>query len=110
MNAIPKKLREEMGLDPFYARCCLRGDGQCSGKVEWHHALIVAGKQLQAKFCILPACKEYHHRFADRKDIKERFAWVYLNRATPSEIASISKAINYKSQLDILNKKYGMYS
>lgn len=107
MNNIPKPLNEEMNRDPFYRKCCLSSDGKCEGRVERHHALIFAGKQLQKKFCILPACGGFHHRYANRKDIKERFDHVLLNRATDQELEEISKAKNYKQERDRLNKIYG---
>lgn len=107
MNHIPKSLNDDLNTDRFYKKCCLASDGMCEGRVERHHALIFAGKQLQKKFCILPACREYHHRFANRKDIKERFDHVLLNRATDQELAEISKAVDYKQELWRLNKIYG---
>ena len=109
MNRIPKRLNDELNEDPFYKTCCLASDGMCSGRVERHHALIFAGRQLQKKFAILPACQGYHHRFANRKDIKERFDWILLNRATDEELTEISKAINYKEERLRLNKIYGEY-
>jgi hypothetical protein len=35
-------------------------EGTCSGRITWEHALTYAGKQIQARFAILPLC-EYHH-------------------------------------------------
>lgn len=108
MNHIPKKLNDELNEDPFYRKCCLSFLGGCGGRVERHHALIVAGRQYQAKFCILPACTD-HHRIANRKDMKERFDWVLLNRATDVELSLISKAVNYKRERDRLNNQFGNY-
>lgn len=111
MNKIPKTLNDELNEDPFYRRCCLSFLGGCGGKniygrtIERHHALIFAGKQVQAKYCILPACPN-HHALANRKDIKERFDWVWLNRATDVELSQISKLINYVAMRDRLNLKY----
>ena len=105
MNHIPKAINDDLNEDPFYKKCCLSYLGGCSGRIERHHNLIYAGRQYQAKFCILPACHD-HHDMARNKEIKERFDQVMLNRATESEILSISKAINYKDVRDRLNKKY----
>lgn len=41
-------------------------------------------------------------------EIKERFDWVMLNRATESELLSISKAIDYSKVRDRLNQKFGI--
>lgn len=108
MNHIPKHINDDLNNDPFYRKCCLAHLGGCGGRIERHHALIFAGRQLQAKFCILPACHD-HHDLARRKDIKEMFDWVLLNRATPEEISMISKATNYTYERDRLNKKYGLW-
>lgn len=95
MTPIPKQLRAEIAADPFMKMCCLADDGMCAGRVEWHHAIIFAGRQLQEAFAIVPACKEFHHRFADRKDIRERFLRVVTGRATYEELTAISKVIDY---------------
>jgi len=94
MTPIPMKLREEMSHDPFMEKCCL-ADHNCIGRIEWHHALIFAHRQVQERFCILPACSGYHHRYAERRDIKTAFKCVWLNRATNEELQRYSKAIDY---------------
>lgn len=109
MNHIPTALNNDLNEDPFYKKCCLWFLGGCGGRIERHHNLIYAGRQVQAKFCILPACHD-HHDMARKTEIKERFDWVMLNRATFSEILSISKAINYKEVKDRLNLKFGTYT
>lgn len=109
MNNIPKKLNDEINQDPFYRFCCLR-DENCQGRIERHHNLIFQGRQYQKKFCILPACSDYHHKYANRKDIKEKLDQIMLNRASDQEILDISKAINYISYRNRLNEKYGFHS
>lgn len=108
MNKIPKKLNDELNEDRFYLKCCLQRFGGCGGRIERHHALIFAGRQVQAKFCILPACHE-HHELARSKDIKEKFDWVLLNRATEEEIQGISKGIDYSRERDRLNNIHGLW-
>ncbi len=105
MNNIPKKLNEQMNQDSYYKFCCL-ADENCEGKIERHHALIFGGKQVQKKYCILPACEKFHHRYANRKDIKEKMDWIWLNRATEEELKEVSKAIDYKKVKERLNKIY----
>ena len=104
MTRIPKKLRNEMALDPFYHDCALSEDGQCivERKIEWHHVLIFAGRQVQSKAFIVPACDGYHHRFATRHDIAQRFLKVSLARATDDELRSMSKAIDYIKMRDAI--------
>lgn len=100
MNNIPPKLKAEIKADPFYVECCLK-DENCAykagrRKIEWHHVIIFAGRQLQAKWAIVPACSGYHHEFADRHDIKESFLRIVVNRATDAELDAVSKVINYR--------------
>lgn len=112
MNRIPKELNDDMNTDPFYLKCCLRRFGGCGGvniygrRIERHHALIFAGKQVQAKFCILPACPDHHAR-ATNPIIKALFDWVLLNRATDEELLSLSKSVNYIKERERLNKIHG---
>lgn len=97
-----------MANDPFYLQCCLRRlqgiVGPCSGRIEWHHVLIVGGRQLNEKFAIVPACHGHHEKAAK---LNEYFQYVALNRATDSELRAISKAVPYIELRDRLNKKFG---
>ena len=107
MNHIPKSLNDELNKDKFYLKCCLARFGGCGGRIQRHHALKYAGSQLQKKFCILPAC-EGHHDQARNKDIKEKFDWVLLNRATDQELKDISKSTDYIWERNRLNKIYSI--
>lgn len=104
MTPIPPKLRKEMSEDPFYKQCCLAHLGGCAGRIEWHHSLIFRGRQVQEKFCILPACHEHHYRVSE---FNEQFVHIALNRATDSELEAISKVVPYKLMQQHLNKEYG---
>lgn len=105
MRAIPKKLREEMANDPFYKRCCI--SGSTSEKIEFHHALIYAGRQVNEKWAILPLAKSIHDNIVKYKEICD---WIMLNRANDQELKKYSKAIDYIRYRDVLNKKYGNYT
>jgi len=94
VNNIPHALKEKLKKDPFMRRCALE-DENCKGRIEWHHVFIFAGKQIQESWAIAGACSEYHHRFADRTDIKKRFVHVCLSRASDSELAPYCKVIDY---------------
>jgi hypothetical protein len=104
MNNIPTKLKIELNDDVFYTRCCLTGVSNRETKIDFHHNLIYAGKQVQEKFCILPLAKSVHDKLP-----KELCDWVMWNRATDEEIARYSKAENYQLTKERLNKKYGIY-
>lgn len=104
MRPISPKLREEMSNDTFYKYCCLAGKidlSICDGRIEWHHALQFSGRQINAKFCILPLC-QYHHRNVEKPAIKNIVTGIMLSRATDEELTKYSKAIDYKK----LREKY----
>lgn len=94
-----------MEADPFYKQCCITGSK--SGKIDWHHNLIFAGRQVNEKFCILPLLKSIHDNIVVHK---EECDWIMWNRATDEEIKRYSKAIDYFKERDRLNKKYGKYN
>jgi hypothetical protein len=102
--SIPLQMREEMGNDPYYKKCCITGS--TFGKIDFHHNLRFGGKNVQEKFCILPLSKAIH----DKIDYyKEQCDWIMWNRASLEEIRRYSKAENYFLTLERLNKKYGEY-
>lgn len=114
MNNIPSKLRKQLAVDPYYYTCARAGiDGhECHGRITWEHVIIYGGKQIQARWAILPLCAWAHavDEFQDCGDLnKEVNTWIALNRATNQELQDISKAINYFHRLDYLNSIYGEY-
>lgn len=111
---MPQKLRDEMERDPFYRRCCITGEGRVTSnihdpeRIEWHHNLIYAGKQVNEKWCILPIKKEVHRKMS--KEIKEICDWIMLNRATDDELAKYSSiALDLREKKTLLNKKRGVW-
>lgn len=102
---IPKPLREEMSNDEFYSRCCITGLTKNAVKIEWHHNLMFGGSRVNAKFCILPLADFVHRNITKHK---EKCDWIMWNRATEEEIAKYSKAVDYKRELERLNKIYGI--
>lgn len=108
MRKIPTKLKNEMLSDPYYKKCA-REDEHCDGRITLEHALIYAGKQVNAQWAIIPICA-YHHSVDRHQDgpglNKEINVAIALNRATDDELRSISKAVNYMALRDRLNLKY----
>lgn len=102
MQQIPKKLRAEMSSDLYYRRCCLTGR---TDKIQFHHNLIFANRQVQEKFCILPVCEAVHILARD-KDIKEKLDWISLNRADDATLKKYSKVEDLIEKRNRLNKKY----
>lgn len=104
MRPIPPQLREEMAQDNYYSKCCIR-DEKCSGRIEWHHALIFAGRQVNEKFCILPVC-HFHHEHEKDKELHEKLTYIWLCRASSDDLERFSKGIDYKAMYVRLRKKY----
>jgi len=77
--------------------------GGCGGRIEWHHVFIYAGRQLNEKWAIVPACHDHH---AKAEPLREHFEHIALNRATTQELLQISKAIDYVAKRKYLNDKY----
>lgn len=105
MRPIPPSLRKEMEADLFYKKCCI--SGSTSEKIDWHHNLIFAGRQVNEKFCILPLAKSIHDNIVK---YKEKCNWIMLNRASDVELLRYSKATNYIKERERLNKIYGEYN
>jgi hypothetical protein len=71
---IPADLKAKLHADPRMSRCVVEDD-ECSGRLEWHHAVIFAGRQLNVWWAIHAVC-QHHHAIADRKDIRARIVKV----------------------------------
>lgn len=113
MNNIPPKLRDELAHDPYYTVCALKKlfNHRCEGRITWEHALIFAGKQVQARFAIVPLCEKAHsvNNFQDGGELnKERNVWVALNRGSDEELLAISKSTDYFLERHRLNKLFRM--
>ena len=119
MGHIPSKLRSKLALQPFYHVCARREalhDHECQPSplnprklIEWEHALIYAGKQVQKEFAIIPLCWWAHSGPGLVKAINE---WIALNRATDEEILELSHkgGRDYFRDKATLNRAYGVYN
>jgi len=105
MRKIPHSLQEDMANDPFYKKCCI--SGVSTGKIDWHHNLIYAGRQVNEKWCILPLAKQVHDNIQKHKEICD---WIMLSRATEHDLRGYSKAIDYIALKARLITKYGIYN
>lgn len=112
MSRIPKKLREDLAADPFYTRCCISGDSAADAgeKIEWHHNLIFAGRQVQARFAILPIKKSLHDRLKGDKSLRAQLDWIMLSRASDEELTRYSKANDLHVYRSALNVVFGKWS
>jgi hypothetical protein len=104
MRPIPPKLREEMAEDQWYKSCCLSYLGGCEGKIDWHHHLIYAGRQVNEKFAILPLC-QVHHKQANNQEVRERLDLIMIARGK-DKLNLYSKAIDWGQRFEYLSKKF----
>lgn len=103
MRPIPPKIRALLADDPYMKRCCLCGSN--SGKIDWHHNLILGSKQSNIVETILPLCQNCHDK-ARTTETKEKLDLIMLNRMSDQQIIEISKAVNYHQRKKYLNEKY----
>ncbi len=109
MNKIPKNLREQLASDQFYSRCCITGlSSTFADPIQWHHNMVFAGKQVQARFAILPVLKSVHDQ-ANNKEIREKLDWVMLNRMSTEDLMLYGKGIRWYARLEGLNYKFGVW-
>lgn len=112
MNNIPVKLKKQLLADPEYKHCALKGLHECGGRITLEHAIIYAGKQVQARWAIIPVCaagQDVDQYQDSHRMNKEMNRWVALNRATDDELRAISKATDYLRERARLNTIYGPY-
>ena len=101
---MPKWLKEDLENDSYYKKCCITG--MSDEKIDFHHNLIFAGKQINEKWCILPLLQSIHREIVK---YKEKCNWIMLNRATNKDLEKYSKVVDYKRERERLNKIYGVY-
>lgn len=90
--------------NPFYKQCCITGKTSKDEKIELHHNLIFAGKQVNEEFAILPLAKSIHENIVYYKSICDYIMW---SRATLEQIKFYSKATDYQQYYQLLKKKHG---
>ena len=114
MRPISQKVRRQINDDPGYRVCMLTAHPGhiCGGRLTREHAVIHAGKQVDAKWAIISACARGQEvdQFQDAGTMDKRLnIWVALNRATDEELLAVSKAVDYVRLRRYLNSIYGEY-
>lgn len=71
-------MRDTLSKDPFMKQCCVN-DSECSGHIEWNHALKYQGERQNILWGIVPMCV-YHHSVTDRKDIRAKVVAIMRER------------------------------
>lgn len=85
MRPIPPKMRQEMADDSYYQVCAWHRKKHPNKRLQWHHNLIHAGRQVNRKWAILPLCQEIHE-IVSRREVREYLDWVMLSRAPENEL------------------------
>lgn len=114
MNNMPRKLRKELDTDPYYHTCARQdmAGHVCAGRITWHHEIIVAGRQLQEGWAIVPLCEKAHGvgKWLDlhEKD-PEMTLWIALNQAPEGRLEELTRlgGVDYIRRRTYLNQKYG---
>lgn len=83
MTKIPLKIRKTLERDPRMKVCSVAHLGDCSGRIQWHHVWIYAGRQIQETWAILSACTNHHDLVQSSKQVREAFELISLYRASP---------------------------
>ena len=82
---------------------CELKDENCSGRIELHHNLIYAYRQVDRAFCIIKLCKK-HHSMADRKDIKEKLDYIMIKKMTADDFKDFPR-VNWSQKFKYLKSK-----
>lgn len=113
MRKLSKRSRDVIDTDDYYRRCARQDEGGCMGRITIEHALIFGGRQVDEPFALVPLCARHHavDEFQDGGALdKGKNIWIALNRATDTELKTISKAVDYLGMRKYLNSKYGIYT
>ncbi len=111
MSIIPRKMRQEMALDPYYSYCArneLFHDHEClpdpvtKRLIEWEHALYYAGSKIQDSFAIVPLCWWAHRGPGLNKEMNQLLA---LLRATEEQLRLYPRT-NWVQRRGYLREKY----
>ncbi len=106
--AIPLKLREDIDRDPFMKRCVYQDLGApnhtCRGRITWEHAWIYNGKQIQAKWAIIPCCENHN---SGEAMVKEYNQYRALIRADIEMLKIKYPRTDWEQELKYLKNKYG---
>lgn len=106
MRPIPAKLRKRLANSHFMQRCALHDGkyGACTGKIEWHHVWIYAGKQINEDWAIVPACEGHHAKVNGDQEIRKAFERISLDRTSPQNLEKYPKK-DWKQIIKYLRQK-----
>ena len=111
MRPIPIKMRNKIAADPFMKVCIYESDDapnhNCEGNIEFEHAWLYAGKQINEPWAIVPCCTSHnrgegldknYNRYRALKRAVETIGLKDLQRRMPKK--------NWQQEWNYLRKKY----
>ena len=104
MRPIPPKLKKQLAADPFMKFCIKDSEGDCDKPINWHHAFIYRGRQVNEPWALLPVCA-YHHRPGVLDNDYAQF--IGMRRATYADLAKYPR-VDWEQLKIYLRKKYGV--
>lgn len=104
MTPIPLKVRRELEQLERMTYCCRYDEGNCSGQLEWNHAMTGMGqKQIQEVWAIYSTCY-FHHRGAGKDDKKARY--IALREMSDEQLMRYKLGDQLIIERDYLKNKY----
>jgi hypothetical protein len=112
------KIRKQLAGDSFMSHCVYvqlaraghptpSNCGFCDGRIEWEHAFLYAGKQINEPWNIIPVC-EYHHRGDGlNKRLNE---WFALERADMDHLTLMMPRYDWQQRRSYLRGLFGVLS
>ncbi len=107
MRPIPPKLRLKIASNPFMRVCIYKSidapNHDCDGRVEWEHAVIYNGKQVNEEFAIVPCCTAHNRGNAMDKAYNRYRA---LLRANMDTLRVTYPGNDWEQELKYLSNKF----
>ncbi len=113
MRPISPKVRARLEVDPMMYICiwnnsnCRNEDGSRPVRVEWEHAFMYAGRQMDEWWAIIGCCW-HHHRGGGM--VKRFNQWKALERVNDDKLQAIQKKyprVDWQALRNRLKQKYG---
>ncbi len=107
MNPILLPLRKKLNDDPWMKSCCLCHTKQ---SIEFNHALIYSGRQINEDYAIVPLCSDCHRGafgtiLQRNRDICELLA---IERGLQSDIETKYPKMDWRQRRDYLGTKLAL--
>lgn len=106
MRPIPKKVKDKLSADPRMS-ICIHNNSDCDRRIEWEHAFIYAGKQINEAWAIVGVCTYHHRGVGLDKDFNQWMALKGLSKGQLEDIKIKYPRENWDQKIKYLKSKYG---